>query len=70
MTEYSVAEAKAKLSELIDRAERGKAVTITRHGMAVVEMKPTRQPGKRITRADLDTLAEGRGRCTHGGSGI
>ena len=42
MSEYSVAEAKAKLSELIDRAEKGEGVTITRHGKPIVEMRPVR----------------------------
>lgn len=61
MTEYSVAEAKAKLSELIDRAEKGEGVTITRHGKPVVELKPAAvaQP-RMITQADLDWLAEQR----------
>jgi antitoxin (DNA-binding transcriptional repressor) of toxin-antitoxin stability system len=62
MAEYSVAEAKAKLSELIDRAEKGEAVTITRHGKAVVEMKPTQPAPRRLTKADLDWLAERRAR--------
>lgn len=60
MTEYSVAEAKAKLSELIDRAEKGEAVTITRHGKPVVEIKPTQPAGKLVSQADLDWLAERR----------
>lgn len=60
MTEYSVAEAKAKLSELLDRAEKGEGVVITRHGKPVAELKPTRSPGKRVTQADLDWLAERR----------
>lgn len=61
MTDYSVAEAKAKLSELIDRAEKGEAVTITRHGRPVVEMKPVAAATpKRITQADLEWLAERR----------
>ncbi|MDX2276449.1 MAG: type II toxin-antitoxin system prevent-host-death family antitoxin [Hyphomonadaceae bacterium] len=61
MAEYSVAEAKAKLSELIDRAEKGEAVTITRHGKPVVEVTATHAPaGRRITQADLDGLAKRR----------
>ena len=60
MAEYSVAEAKAKLSELIDRAERGEGVVITRHGQPVAEIKAPRPAGKRITQADLDWLAERR----------
>jgi antitoxin (DNA-binding transcriptional repressor) of toxin-antitoxin stability system len=60
MSEYSVAEAKAKLSELIDRAEKGEGVTITRHGKPVVEMKAVRPAPRPITQADLDWLAEQR----------
>ncbi|MGD9815362.1 MAG: type II toxin-antitoxin system Phd/YefM family antitoxin [Hyphomonadaceae bacterium] len=60
MPHYSVAEAKAKLSELIDRAEKGESVTITRHGKPVVEMRPAAAPPRRMTSADLDRLAQGR----------
>lgn len=60
MTDYSVAEAKAKLSELIDRAEKGEGVVITRHGKPVVEIKPVRPPPRSITQADLDWLADRR----------
>lgn len=60
MSEYSVAEAKARLSELIDRAEKGEGVTITRHGKPVVEMKPVRPAPRLVTQADLDWLAERR----------
>lgn len=60
MTDYSVAEAKAKLSELIDRAESGEAVTITRHGRPVVELRPVTPAPRRMTGADLDRLAEQR----------
>ena len=40
--------AKARLSELIDRALRGETVTISRHGAEVVRLVPVqrrRQPG-------------------------
>ncbi|MBX9700959.1 MAG: type II toxin-antitoxin system prevent-host-death family antitoxin [Acetobacteraceae bacterium] len=39
MAQYSVAEAKNRLTALIAAAERGEAVTITRHGKPVVEIK-------------------------------
>lgn len=60
MSEYSVAEAKAKLSELIDRAEKGEGVTITRHGKPVAEIRSVAPAPKVITKADLDWLAEQR----------
>ncbi len=35
-------EAKTKLSELLDRVERGERITITRHGKAIAEIVPKR----------------------------
>jgi prevent-host-death family protein len=59
MSSHSVAEARNNLSDLIARAERGEEVVITRHGHAVVELRPV-QPaglkGRRMTQADLDWL--------------
>lgn len=63
MPNYSVAEAKARLSELIDRAEKGEGVTITRHGKPVVDLKPASSERVRprpMTPADLEALARGR----------
>jgi prevent-host-death family protein len=60
MSTYSVAEAKAKLSELIDRAEKGEGVTITRHGRPVVELKAVRPAPRAMTQADWARLAEQR----------
>ena len=40
MTEVGVFEAKNKLSELLDRVERGEQVTITRRGKAVARLMP------------------------------
>ena len=40
MTAYSVAAAKNALSKLIDQALEGEEVVITRHGKAVVELRP------------------------------
>jgi antitoxin (DNA-binding transcriptional repressor) of toxin-antitoxin stability system len=60
MSSYSVAEAKAKLSALINEAMEGKSVVITRHGQPVVELRATAAVPRRITQADLDWLAERR----------
>jgi prevent-host-death family protein len=46
MPSYSVAEARNNLSRLIDEALSGEAVTITRHGQAVAELKPTKPAWK------------------------
>jgi prevent-host-death family protein len=60
MTRHSVAEAKNRLSELIDRALQGEGVVITRHGQPVVELRPVRPPARPMTDADLDWIAERR----------
>lgn len=39
-TEFAAAEAKARFSELLDRAERGEELTIRRHGRAVAKIVP------------------------------
>jgi prevent-host-death family protein len=57
MSSYSVAEAKNRLPELIDRALKGEDVVITRHGHCVVEIKPVPAPPRAMTDADLDWLA-------------
>jgi prevent-host-death family protein len=56
MSTHSVAEAKNKLSKLIDRALKGEAVVITRHGTPVIEMKPISKPRRQMTQADLEWL--------------
>ena len=40
MAEYSVAEAKNRLPSLIDAAQAGEQVVITRHGHPVAELRP------------------------------
>jgi prevent-host-death family protein len=57
MGTHSVAEAKNKLPELIDRALKGEDVVITRHGRPVVELKPIPKPVQRVTPEALDWLA-------------
>jgi prevent-host-death family protein len=53
MEEVTVAEAKAHLSELIERAERGEPVRITRRGKPVARLTGVERPIKPI---DLDAL--------------
>jgi prevent-host-death family protein len=57
MTQHSIADAKAHLSDLIDRALGGEGVVITRHGRPVVELRPVQPPPRRVSAADLDWLA-------------
>jgi prevent-host-death family protein len=54
---HSVAEAKNRLPELIDRALKGEGVVITRHGRPVVELKPIPERPHPVSPADLDWLA-------------
>lgn len=57
MSTHSVAEAKNKLPELIDRALRGEGVVITRHGRPVIELKPIPEAARSVSLDDLDWLA-------------
>ena len=57
MSTHSVAEAKNRLSELIDRALAGEDVTITRHGRPVVELRPVEAEPGPVRPEDLDWLA-------------
>ena len=57
MGTHSVAEAKNKLPELIDRALGGEGVIITRHGKPVAELRALPEPPRPVTAADLDWLA-------------
>jgi prevent-host-death family protein len=60
MTTYTVAEAKNKLSQLINHALKGEGVVITRHGQPVVELKPVRPNLRGMTDADWRWLNEHR----------
>lgn len=42
MERVGIYEAKAKLSELVERVERGGEVTLTRHGKAVAKLVPAK----------------------------
>jgi len=57
MSTYDVAEAKDKLSQLIDRALAGESVVITRRGRPVVELRPAAGLARQLNRDDLDWLA-------------
>jgi prevent-host-death family protein len=56
MGSHSVAEAKNKLSELIDRPLKGEGVVISRHGTPVVELRPIPAPPRPVTTADIEWL--------------
>jgi prevent-host-death family protein len=57
MSQHSVAEAKNKLPELIDRALDGEDIVITRHGRPVAELRSIPAPSRPVTLEDLDWLA-------------
>lgn len=60
MPTYGIAEAKARFSELIDRAARGEEVVIARHGKPAVRLAPAadNRAGRRITLDDLKRLRD------------
>jgi prevent-host-death family protein len=55
MVTVSLAQAKARLSELLDKVEAGEEIVVTRHGKAVARISPTAKTKKPI---DYDRLAE------------
>lgn len=72
MGAYSIAEAKAQLSALIDKVEKGEAVTLTRRGVPVAKIVPANVTQERpkidierirrlresLPKVDIDTVAE------------
>ena len=62
-------EAKTHLGELLDRAERGESITITRHGKPVAQLIPVAASEKR-DRAEVirEMLNFGKGRKLKGAS--
>lgn len=60
MKTVSVAEAKAHLPKLLQAAEAGEQVVITRHGKPVAEVAPVRDDARRKWLEGLDWLAERR----------
>ena len=56
MATYSVADAKSGLPRLIDRANDGEEVIITRHGKPVAELRPVSRAGARDIAVSHDWL--------------
>ena len=56
MGTYSVAQAKNNLSKLIDEAQAGEPVTITRHGKPAARITPVQVAPRRMTNEDIDRL--------------
>ena len=57
MDKVQLFEAKARLSELVDRAEAGRETVITRRGRAVARIVPARQGGRR-REVDRDAIVD------------
>jgi len=57
MESIGIYDAKAKLSELVELAEAGHAVTITRHGRPVARLVPARQARRPDRSALMDEIA-------------
>ena len=58
MTEVSVAEAKAHLSELLDRVEQGEEIVITRRGKPVAKVSGVRRKLEPIDFAAIRAVRE------------
>ncbi|GIK97925.1 MAG: antitoxin [Alphaproteobacteria bacterium] len=56
MDAISLADAKARLSELVDRVEAGDSIEITRRGKPVARLTAVAKPRKRIDVALLQSL--------------
>lgn len=54
----TLAEAKAHLSELVDRVEAGDSIEITRRGKPVARLTAPDRPRKRVNAALLQALTE------------
>ncbi|HEX4765473.1 MAG TPA: type II toxin-antitoxin system prevent-host-death family antitoxin [Lichenihabitans sp.] len=57
MGDYSLSDAKDRLSALIDRAQSGEGVVIVRDGRPVAELRPIHPGAAPLSAADLDWLA-------------
>jgi len=58
MDTIDLADAKAHLSELIDRVEAGDSIVITRRGKPVARLTAVAMPRKRVDAALLQSLTE------------
>lgn len=58
METVNLADAKARLSELVERAEAGETVCITRRGKPVAQLTRVQTPRKKIDFAALKALTD------------
>ena len=57
MNTMNMADAKAHLSEVLDRVEKGERITITRRGKVVAEIVPPEKTYEKISAAELEAFA-------------
>ncbi len=62
MATMGLAEAKNKLSELLDRVERGEEFTITRHDEAVARLVPAKRPSLEDAKKAIEAMRAMRAR--------
>jgi len=65
MSQINLAEAKARLSELVERAAAGERIVITKRGKPVIEMVKPQSPPQRIDLKVLRRLTAGLPRQKH-----
>lgn len=58
MDQFSIADAKAHLSELIDRIIAGDSIGITRRGVPVAKLVPMNAPKRPINLAELRAITD------------
>lgn len=56
MDSFNLADAKARLSELVERAANGEAVRITRRGKPVAQLGPVEAPRRPVDPAALGAI--------------
>jgi prevent-host-death family protein len=59
MSDINLAEAKARLSELVERAAAGETVRILRRGKPVAQLSSVRSERKAIDLAELEAVTDG-----------
>lgn len=59
MSAVTVAEAKAHLSELVERAAKGETVCVTRRGKPIAKIAPLAEPKKPVDVAVLREITKG-----------
>jgi prevent-host-death family protein len=66
----NLADAKAHLSELVDRVEAGDSIDITRRGKRVARLTAVSSPRRPIDRSLLEALTAGMPRQTEGAADL